>query len=558
MKTLIDPEKIKAPLEGGASTESALNTTAAGRRKHLLVMLIALCLASYFAVAQLAKWPGRLRYPGEEDAAEGTQLAEMVHLHQGTKIYRVPSNGEFDSAIYGPFCYLLGAAIVNPNHPAYLPLRLLSLIGTLSLAAMSSFFVFRLTRNPLGAALAPVLLFASVFIARYGISARADMVALMFAFAGFLVFYCHRDSRPALMISAALMLLSFFYKQQFIGAPSAVFLYLVIARRFRVAFEWLAYFAIGGAALVAAFSIVIFPHQFFLLHFLGYNHLPFEKSYLLPEVLMFAIPLFVPLLGSADYADGESDKLVACYVATSVATYFLLLTSSGSGADTNRCLEAVVVLTCAFAARLVTAKGMVAGVAWTGALALTLSLVAVLSSAFIVRQITDSDVLRDRNLQAYLRTNFSPGASVLTYYAGDPLRAGLQAPVTNLWHYSALVRKGAITNDEIASRIDRGGYSAILLDFDLTHSPSESANFYTTSAMRDAVLRNYQQIAQLEMPTPELTRYNNGNIYVWVPKAASREQRTDWSKQQEFRNVSRTARAIGYCHPSGRQRSATL
>ena len=112
----------------------------------------------------------------------------------------------------------------------------------------------------------------------------------------------------------------------------------------------------GGLALAAVFSFVVFPHQAFLLHFIVFNHLPFDKSLIVPEILMFVIPLFVPLLGSADFVDHHSDKLIACYAVVSSAGYFLLLFSSGSGADTNRCLEAVVVLSCLFAARITTAE----------------------------------------------------------------------------------------------------------------------------------------------------------------------------------------------------------
>src|SRR5207248_11467544 len=90
-----------------------------------------------FTVIQRSRWPDRLRYPGEEDAAEGTQLSEMVHLRRGVQIYRVPADGEFDGAVYGPLCYWLGAAVINPDRPNYLPLRLLSLLGMMGLIVVS-------------------------------------------------------------------------------------------------------------------------------------------------------------------------------------------------------------------------------------------------------------------------------------------------------------------------------------------------------------------------------------------------------------------------------------
>jgi hypothetical protein len=484
-----------------------------------IVAFLALALAAYFAMIQLSRWPDRLRYPGEEDAAEGTQLSEMVHLRRGVQIYRMPTGGEFDGAIYGPLCYLLGAAVINPDRPAYLPLRLLSFTASLALAALSALFVFRLTKSKLGGALGFLLLLGSAYVGRYGVSARADMVALLLAFSGFFIFFANRQSRRAMFAAASLMLISLFYKQQFIGAPIAVFIYLILNRRFRQAVEFVSILAAGWLTLLAAFSFLVFSHQAFLLHFISYNHLPFEKDLALPEILMFVIPLFVPLLGSADFVDHHHDELLTCYVAISVGAYFLLLFSSGSGADTNRCLEPLVVLTCLMAARIATTKGIFGGLAWVGALAFTLAVVAFLSTAFVVPRVRSEDFGADKALQNYLRTTFPAGTSALTYYAGDPIRAGLEAPITNLWHYSALIRKRALSDRDIVSRIDHGGYGVILLDFDLVRLRAEKmADFYTTQPMRDAILRAYEQAARLELPTPELTRYNEKSVYVWTPR----------------------------------------
>src|SRR6266567_4675283 len=434
-----------------------------------LMPLVALAIVTYFAVVQLANWPQRLRYPGEEDAVDGTQLSEMVHLRRGIHIYRLPSNGEFDGAIYGPLCYLLGAAVISPKQPAYAPLRMLSLTATLGLAAASGLLVFTLTRRKIAGALAPCLLFATAFIGRYGISARADMVGLLLAFTGFLVFYRFRGSRRALILSALLVLLSFFYKQQFLGAPGAILTYLLLDKRYRQVFDFLFTLIVGGVILVGLFSFLIFPHQAFLQHFITYNRLPFDRHVLLPEILMFAIPLFIPLLGSIDFLTQYPDKLVGCYVGASADSYFLLLFSSGSGADTNRCLEPLVVLSCVFAARVATSEDILPGLGWAAPLAATLALVSFLSFAFVVPRVVPADFAADAAQQNYLRANFPPRTSALGYYAGDPIRAGLDAPVTNLWGYTALIRKGALSDREILSRMDNGGYGVILLDFDLDH-----------------------------------------------------------------------------------------
>jgi len=240
---------------------------------------------------------------------------------------------------------------------------------------------------------------------------------------------------------------------------------------------------------------------------------------LLPELLMFAIPLFIPLLGGIDFLTQYPDKLVACYVGVSVGSYFLLLFSSGSGADTNRCLEPLVILTCMFAARIATSDGILPGLGWAAPLTATLALVSFLGFAFVVPRVGPADFAADTATQSYLRQHFAPRTSALGYYAGDPIRAGLDTPITNWWGYTALIRKGTLSDHEIVSRIDNGGYGVILLDFDLDRfNSSEMADFYTTRPMRDAVLRSYQKVARLSLPGPETSRFTEGNMYVWVPK----------------------------------------
>lgn len=467
---------------------------------------------------QISRWPERLRYPGEEDGVEGTQLSEMVHLRHGAPIYRIPANGEFDGAIYGPLFYLWGAAVINPEHPSYLPLRLLSLAATLAIAILAGIFVFRLTRSRLGCALSPLIILSTAYVGRYGISARADMVALLLSFAGFLLFFCRKDKHIAAIVAALLMLVSIFYKQQFIGAPAAIFLYLMATKRRRHAAIFGCTLGFGAGILVAAFSFLVFPHQNFFAHFVIYNRLPFDKSAILPELLTFVIPLFVPLLGSADFLDTHHNLLIKTYTLISVAALFLL--SSGSGADTNRCLEAVVILSCLMAARISTAPSLFSGLAWTAAFTCTLIFVTLLSSAFVVPKVAERDFLTDRTLQGYLRVKFPAGTSVLTYFPGDALRAGMAVPVTNLWHYSALLREGAISDNDLVNRIRHEGYGVIVLDFDLNPvTEASTGDFYTTRPMRQAILAAYREQSQLELPTPEVSRFSTKTIHVWVPRA---------------------------------------
>ena len=181
-------------------------------RGSQMVMWAAVILALGFALPQLSAWPVKLRYPGEQDYVEGMRLVEMVHLQEGVPIYAPPSPERFDAAIYGPLYYLLGARLIDPGAPAYLPLRVLSLFAALACAAGCSFLANWLSGRRFAALLAPLIFLSHRMVTVHGLSFRCDMVALCLFFWGFLVAFRYRDS-PRFLLAVPLMLAGFFYKR---------------------------------------------------------------------------------------------------------------------------------------------------------------------------------------------------------------------------------------------------------------------------------------------------------------------------------------------------------
>ena len=118
------------------------HATASGRIQAYFLIAVALLLAGLMTGRNLATWPIRLDYPGEENFNEVVQLAEMVRLRQGVRIYRPPSPGQFDPANYGPLYCLLGARLVDPEAPSYFPLRMSSVVGTLGCGAGCAVLAF--------------------------------------------------------------------------------------------------------------------------------------------------------------------------------------------------------------------------------------------------------------------------------------------------------------------------------------------------------------------------------------------------------------------------------
>jgi hypothetical protein len=181
----------------GTQVNQASKSSPSGRFARslkVLLLCVAWALPGFFAARNLATWPVRLRYPGELDGVEGRELAEMVYLREGEPIYALPSGGSFHATNYGPLYYLLGAALVNPQRPTYVPMRLVSTLATVALAGACGLLAWWMTTEWAAGAMGFLLFLAFKFVTTYGTCARSDTMALLFWFSGFLIAYRFRYS----------------------------------------------------------------------------------------------------------------------------------------------------------------------------------------------------------------------------------------------------------------------------------------------------------------------------------------------------------------------------
>jgi hypothetical protein len=481
-------------------------------RSALLLSCAAILLAGGCAARQLSSWPVRLRYPGEGAGIEGMRLAEMQHLREGIPIYAPASAERFDAAIYGPLYYLIGSRLIDPEKPAYLPLRLLAALGTLGCAALSGLLAFQLGRRVLAAALAPLIVLSYGFVSFYGTSIRADSLALFLAVAGALIAYRFRQS-PGILLAAPLFLASFFYKQQFVAAPLAVFTFLILEKRFRRAATFAALMAVGVLGLLALFQFVVFPGQAFFTHFYFYNLLPFSWTQFKGGAIVFALLFVVPLLVGLEFVRVRRDGFFGCYL--TVAVILALLASGKEGSDTNYFLESILILAVLFAALLperITQPARAVEL-------LVLLAVTLFAGQLLTRSAPrPRDVVRDAALQDYLRKNFPPRTRALGYYTGDLLRAGLATPISDLYQYAQLVRAGRISDRDLAAALEKRDFGIIILTFDLQAGKDQAClNRYLTGRLAKTILENYQPAGNLDLPSPEMF-HSDDRFYAWVPR----------------------------------------
>ena len=476
--------------------------------------MLALLLVSSFAAWNVSTWGVKLRYPGEENLAEGIPLTEVIHLRQGVHIYDPPTADRFDAANYGPLYYLLGTRLVNPARPDSLRLRLASLLATLGCAACCGLLAFWLAGNGFAAALAALIFLAYRVTTFYGASVRSDLGSLFLSLAGFLVAYHFRHSRK-LLWATPILLAGFFYKQQFVAAPAGITLFLALDKRYRLALEFAALLAVGGLAGLALFQFVIFRGQAFLQHFLLYNALPFSLDRLTSGLLFFAALCLLPSLIGIEFLRLHRNRLLTCYVGFALPLSILMFGRQGS--DANYFLECIALLGCLFAA-LVAER---IGDGWRAAeLLVLLALSLILGQFFALPPPTRADVTRDSAIQDFLRRHFPAHTRALGYYSGDLIRAGLDTPISNLYHHAWLVRRGVLPALALAAQIEDRRFGVVVVNFDLNHAPAAAwSDYYLTPRERQAILSSYQPATVLDLPEPEKFRPED-RFYVWIPRPA--------------------------------------
>ena len=484
--------------------------------KKFLFCFLALLLVGLFAGHHLVSWPDRLRYPGELNFTEGMQLAEMLHLRQGVPIYAPPSPESFDATIYGPLYFLLGARLIDPQRPAYLGLRVVSMLGTAGCLAGCAILAFWLSRSYVAPALAPLLFLAYGILTRFLISAQCDIVALLLFFSGFLMAYQFRKSR-VLLLAALPMLLGFFYKPQYVAAPLSVLLFLLLEKRYRLAMEFLGLLTLGGLGLLAFFQFWVFPGQAFILHFVAYNVVHFTWTKFFLGLVIVGVVFPVPLLMALGFLRLHPDKLLGCYLG--FAFFLAVVAFAKVGSDLNYFLECALIISPLFAASLAEkiAKSPRSAV-WF----LLLSL-ALLGQWSAPARPLPADFACDRTVQDFLRRNVTPHSPALGYFTGDLVRAGLETPIADLTEYTALVRKGTFSDRDLVAQLAQRRFSLIMLSFNAEDERDDLARIVLTEPVRQSILQHYQIAACLEMPSPQKLRTYD-RFYAWVPRRKERDE----------------------------------
>jgi len=480
-------------------------------RGSALSAILIFLLASIFAVRNVSSWSARINYPGEE-SYEGAALAEITNLAQGIPIYNPPSEAGFAGATYGPLYFITCSHLIDPATPSYRPLRLISAFAILGCAFGCALLAFWLTRSYLALCLSPLIFFSYGIVTYHGVSALSDNVALLLFLSGFLVAYRFRNS-TALLLCAPLIAAGFYYKQQFIAGPVAIFIYLLLEKRYLRAAQFAGGLATTIVALFACFQWLVFPGQEFWRHFLFYQSTLFSWHDFRMGALVFLLIFAAPLALGLDFLRIHPDRLISCYVIS--AALLGLATIGKESAFIQYFYESILMISVLCAA-FVAARLKERRTAFDAA--------ALLGFAFVTGQFytppapTSANLAEHQAVQSFLRLKFPPHSRALGFRGGDLVQAGLDTPFTDLFQTDLLARRGIVSNQTLLCRVQQGWFDLIVLDFDLDKERDPFyLNFYLTEGTRLAIAENYRLETTLNTPTPERLR-DKKYFYVYTPK----------------------------------------
>jgi hypothetical protein len=473
--------------------------------------VVAFLIAGFFAARNLSSWHTRIVYPGEE-SYEGAALGEIARLGRGVTIYSPPDDQGFAGATYGPLYYLLGARLIDPAKPSYVPLRLLSAISILGCALGCGLLAFWLTRSWIAAGLSPLVFLSYGVVTYHGVSALSDNVSLFLFFCGFLIAYRFRNSAE-LLLSVPVMTLGFYFKPQFIAGPLAIFAFLVLEKRYRRAAEFTGLLAVCGFGLVAVFQFIAFPGQQFWRHFFLYQATLLSWVQFKVGILVFALMLAAPLLLAFDFLRRYPDRMMLCYLVAAVLLG--IITIGKESAFIQYFYESLLLVSVLVPALLVTRLGeRTAPIE----VVLLLGFGMVAGQWYTPRAPSAEAFAQNAAVQAYLRQNFPAGSRGLGFREGDLLLAGFDTPFADLFQTELLSKRGVVPDREMIERIRGRWFSVILLDFDIsTERDPVTLNYYLNEPARRAIAESYEIRATLPVPSPEKL-WEKDQFYIYVPR----------------------------------------
>jgi glycosyl transferase family 87 len=318
---------------------SRLLASTAGRSPLRWLPLLAAAsyiLAAGYVVAR------RFNFPFELEWMEGGSLVQVLRILHGQPLYTPPSL-EYVPYIYPPLYFYVSAmmAWLTGIH-WFSSLRLVSIAATLATGFLIYRLVYLETASHYWAFISAGLFGAAFRESGFWFDiARVDMLFTFLFLAG--TYALTRPGRFHFALAGALFALAFYTKQTMAGPAVAIFVYLLLLRRWRSACELGITFAGISAVLFFIENSRSDGWYSFYVFYLPSLHRFFEPAWValfvaaskIAGILLIALPLaFLPLVTQPGKALQSSHRQLAFVVLLALAISWIGLAQPGGAKNT--------------------------------------------------------------------------------------------------------------------------------------------------------------------------------------------------------------------------------
>ncbi|MCC5575808.1 glycosyltransferase family 39 protein [Microtetraspora sp. AC03309] len=284
----------------------------------------------------------RVGYPYGLEWLEGNSLVEVGRLLAGRPLYSAPTIDYVPDG-YPPLYFVVAAGPAGLLGMSYLPLRLVSLLATLSCFALLTRLVQRETGD-LAAGVAAAGLYAATYFATgtWFDLARVDSLFLAFSLAG--LYAARWMRRPRGAVAAGLLLAAaFLTKQNALAEAAAIIAVLLFGAARR-----LALITAGTFVLLVGLTTLLWGaasrgwYVFYVFRLLGEH--PFEHAAWAGFWIWYLFPVMGVALGAALLAAGRVSPVLAVGCLALVVEGYAGLLHAGGAANNMLPVFAVVAL----------------------------------------------------------------------------------------------------------------------------------------------------------------------------------------------------------------------
>jgi hypothetical protein len=455
-----------------------------GSRWAEWLLLLCIVLAS---ISVIRVWYRQATLPYQVDYGEGLMLEGALRIRQGQPLYPAPSGLPVVLHVYGPLAYVVTSLTLPPSGASFLGGRVLMLFCALCVSALMFIILKRSTRSlPIALTFGVVLLTVPIF--RFWLDLlRADLIGIAFSVIGIgLYLFKPRYTWWSVPFFTAAV----FCKYTLLAAPVAVFLHLLLAKKFTQ--------AIGFAGLMGGLCASLFA----LLQYKTAGAFAFHMFATHRDPYSFA--QFVGFTGLVWLTAPVVTALAIFYVARTIAAcapdfaslYFMAacatsLTAGKLGSSTNHFLEWIVAASlCAglgFATLRTHFPRKVLPVAF--ALGTSVLVGAVVQTRAVLNPSPELSGCRD----AYQFVASSNSSRILSQSLGPLLLNQKTVLVTDPFTYGQLVEHGSWPDSILEGPVNEQYFDLIITSVDPEHMQPTGFSIWPRPLL-DAMARHYRVV----------------------------------------------------------------